>query len=977
MAEIITTTFKLRRGTLQEWENKNPILADGEPGWAIDAKILKIGDGKTTWKDLQMADPGEVGKFTDNGGEIFNDYENNMALSTKSSAKGAALILHPDVDTTTYQGNIAGCYGYKVINTQYNESNKNWTITLDTNCEYIKDDIICFSGKSHYYNQLQIVEVNGLEIVVTRYSEPNLPCLITDTVMPKALNVESDDPDNLENWIFCVNKPTIGVSNPYSKGASSEGEGTIAVGRGASSTGRETKAIGHYAHAEGRRSQANYSSHAEGIDAKAMGRNSHAEGNNSASIGENSHAEGRGTRTIGENSHAEGRDTYAEGTASHTEGSNTQALKQNSHAEGLGTIASGAQQHVQGKYNKSDYKQAHIVGNGNSDTDRSNAHTLDWDGNAWYAGKITIGADKSPVLTETEINTKLQNHRITAGKLEDTTLGSYATAEGYGVIASGTYSHAEGRNSKATGNYGSHAEGDGTVASGSRSHAEGAGTQAIGKASHAEGNNTIAGEKYLDAEGKEQVTTNSHAEGYNTKALGTNSHAEGKATTAKGEQSHAEGYLTYANDDASHAEGSSTQAVGQASHAEGNNTIAFDNYSHAAGKYNAIYEIKETDGWINIPKEGKVWTLENINIDQLNGLFKVTYDKNVKEYENRQDIPYIDENDEPISYAFTFDEITADGPNTTTTIFTEYQGDYYTYTLVKNSSAVSIGGGSGESKYTLSDGQFIAKTSRKNIYNLDWEGNAKFAGGIELGGAIQAPQGKLYAKNMFVVTYYDENFPEDTEWDTVAPTSFVKDYYKENKVGTPRKYSNTEFVQGEIFNHYDLDDDGIPGNIAGYAAHAEGFRTEATGGYSHSEGHFTKANGLASHVEGYGNNKMFDLYEEDIYTEAKGQGSHAEGFCTIATGKYQHVQGQLNIEDEENKYAHIVGNGYPDYGPEDDPYPDAVPHRSNAHTLDWDGNAWYAGHIEATAIILTSPNGTKFKVTVSNGGTLETQIYTE
>ena len=35
---------------------------------------------------------------------------------------------------------------------------------------------------------------------------------------------------------------------------------------------------------------------------------------------------------------------------------------------------------------------AHVVGNGTSDTNRSNAHTLDWEGNAWYQGDIYIGS---------------------------------------------------------------------------------------------------------------------------------------------------------------------------------------------------------------------------------------------------------------------------------------------------------------------------------------------------------------------------------------------------------------------------------------------------------------------------------------------------------------------------------------------------------------------------------------------------------
>ena len=57
--------------------------------------------------------------------------------------------------------------------------------------------------------------------------------------------------------------------------------------------------------------------------------------------------------------------------------------------------------------------------------------------------------------------------------------------------------------------------------------------------------------------------------------------------------------------------------------------------------------------------------------------------------------------------------------------------------------------------------------------------------------------------------------------------------------------------------------------------------------------------------------------------------------CTKASSDYQHVQGKYNIEDAENKYAHIVGNGTSEEA------------RSNAHTLDWEGNAMYAGDIES------------------------------
>lgn len=66
MAEIIKTTFQLRRGTAANWNKNNPILADGEPGYVLDENILKIGDGITPWKDLKV-----IGGSDGKGG-IFN-----------------------------------------------------------------------------------------------------------------------------------------------------------------------------------------------------------------------------------------------------------------------------------------------------------------------------------------------------------------------------------------------------------------------------------------------------------------------------------------------------------------------------------------------------------------------------------------------------------------------------------------------------------------------------------------------------------------------------------------------------------------------------------------------------------------------------------------------------------------------------------------------------------------------------------------
>lgn len=109
-----------------------------------------------------------------------------------------------------------------------------------------------------------------------------------------------------------------------------------------------------------------------------------------ATIGEYSVAIGKTVEASGECSYAEGKNTTASGWSSHAEGEGTKAYGKSSHAEGSFTTASSNYQHVQGKYNIIDTKDkyAHIVGNGDSNNS-SNAYTLDWDGNGWFAGKLS------------------------------------------------------------------------------------------------------------------------------------------------------------------------------------------------------------------------------------------------------------------------------------------------------------------------------------------------------------------------------------------------------------------------------------------------------------------------------------------------------------------------------------------------------------------------------------------------------------
>ena len=197
----------------------------------------------------------------------------------------------------------------------------------------------------------------------------------------------------------------------------------------------------------------------------------------------------------------------------------------------------------------------------------------------------------------------------------------------------------------------------------------------------------------------------------------------------------------------------------------------------------------------------------------------------------------------------------------------------------------------------------------------------------EMGNCIMCSIG-----NYYMVVYNDSNNiqiginrinTDDTTTDTF--TDLI--VYEEEVKYLDNKYLETDLV---LQNSISL---GRIGDI-GPGSSAIGYRTEASSLASHAEGNTTIASGDNSHAEGYGATASGDnSHAEGNTTIASGVKSHAEGFYTKASSECQHVQGKFNIEDTANKYAHIVGNGKYDNT------------RSNAHTLDWNGNAWFAGKL--------------------------------
>jgi len=58
--------IQLRSDTAANWTTKNPVLAEGEPGFEIDTGILKIGDGVTAWSGLAEVSGGSGSSFQRN-----------------------------------------------------------------------------------------------------------------------------------------------------------------------------------------------------------------------------------------------------------------------------------------------------------------------------------------------------------------------------------------------------------------------------------------------------------------------------------------------------------------------------------------------------------------------------------------------------------------------------------------------------------------------------------------------------------------------------------------------------------------------------------------------------------------------------------------------------------------------------------------------------------------------------------------------
>jgi hypothetical protein len=162
--------IQFRKGTASQWNNNNPILASGEPGYDLTNSIFKIGDGVHSWTELTSLSNRTIrgsfllnapsGSFTVSGGysvgslDVFmngvklslsGDYIANdgLSFSLSETAPSGSLIeylaLSPGLsfnssNISDFNSSVSGILPVKniIAGTNITVNNDNGTFTINS-----------------------------------------------------------------------------------------------------------------------------------------------------------------------------------------------------------------------------------------------------------------------------------------------------------------------------------------------------------------------------------------------------------------------------------------------------------------------------------------------------------------------------------------------------------------------------------------------------------------------------------------------------------------------------------------------------------------------------------------------------------------------------------------------------------------------------------------------------------------------------
>ncbi len=215
-------------------------------------------------------------------------------------------------------------------------------------------------------------------------------------------------------WKLLANGSIYGNDGISLKRIGDVGSRSIALGA------YEVKATGANSFATGWQTEATGDTSATfGYLTKATALRSFACGDGSVASGIDSYAEGLNTVASGVCSHASGDRAKAIGNASYADGQNTEARGFDSHASGDCTKAIGYINFVIGKYNLSRdtnpnecLNDLFVIGGGASETARSNAFRVNWNGYVYCKGSYGSGGADYAEYYEWQDGNPARNDRV-------------------------------------------------------------------------------------------------------------------------------------------------------------------------------------------------------------------------------------------------------------------------------------------------------------------------------------------------------------------------------------------------------------------------------------------------------------------------------------------------------------------------------------------------------------------------------------
>ena len=360
------------------------------------------------------------------GGEIFNDYEHNKTFGEGTSARGLntqAGTLARKIVANGITSSADSDIMYIITVSGLVNSDELCTDAWVATDSYVEgtSDLVTVDCSTHLSNAFYISkieensETNTTAITIKKVDDRVVPILTMDDIT--GANREED-------WIYVPGKLN-GEISPQFTSAFAGGKNSVATGFAAMSFGRDNVSAGNYSVTLGRGNKTSYGGLAAGVYNEA--------GNYGTALGNSNKA-------LGDNSVATGVGTYARAASSRAGGRYSRAESEYSVAEGLHVVtdASTPAQVVFGRYNRAHNNSLFIIGNGTSDTQRSNAFELRQNGSVW----VLDGTER--LATISDVNTK-------PGRISPNNGTLLSIYQGY-TTASGNYSLASGY-SKATAPY--------------------------------------------------------------------------------------------------------------------------------------------------------------------------------------------------------------------------------------------------------------------------------------------------------------------------------------------------------------------------------------------------------------------------------------------------------------------------------------------------------------------------------------------